>query len=116
MWTHVDAWSKAAEALGVSISGPLILELEGGPAITVDMLVTDFGAPRGTAVCRNYESVRPYMGQIREAGYSVSSFGSYPEGFESSPADLIEVLSDWGWCGDGPAPSWIDPAYAGDGS
>lgn len=23
--------------------------------IAVDMLVTDFGAPRGTAVCRNYE-------------------------------------------------------------
>ncbi|WFU84767.1 hypothetical protein QA645_19105 [Bradyrhizobium sp. CIAT3101] len=66
MWTHADSWSKAAEAPGVSVSGPLILELEGGSAISVDMLVRDFGAPRGTAVCTSYESIRPYIGQMRE--------------------------------------------------
>ena len=115
MWTYLDAWSKAADALGVSISGPLLLKLEDGSMVAVDMLVKDFGAPHGTAVCSNYETVRPYMGRIREARYTVSSFRSDPEGSECSAADLISLLSEWGWCGTGPAPSWVDSAHATDG-
>jgi hypothetical protein len=94
MWTHVDNWSKAAEALSVSVSGPLIFELERSSSISVDMLVRDFGVPRGTAVCTSYESIRPYISQMREAGYTFSSFGPGREGYECSRADLIEILSE----------------------
>ena len=116
MWTHVDSWSKAAEALGVSVSGPLTLDLEGGTSVSVDMLVRGFGAPHGTAVCANYEAIRPHINQLREAGYTFSSFGPGKEGCECSRANLIEVLSEWGWCGEGSPPAWIDPASAEAGS
>jgi hypothetical protein len=110
MYSYVEAWGPSAAMLGVEIEGPLTVQISPTWTLDVPMLVKGFGAPRGTMV---FPSTDPWWGrsaELRAAGLAVSTFGPYADGEACSVTDMIEVLSDWTWCGEGPAPSWIQPS------
>ena len=112
MWTYIQAWQRAADALGVAIEGPLQITISEGFVVDVEMLVRGFGAPVGTIVTPLSEQWQGRFDGLRAHGLTASSFGPYNVGEECCVEDMIDVLSDWGWCGDGPAPLWLRPVIA----
>jgi hypothetical protein len=107
MWTYAQAWQRAADALGVEIEGPLQVKIDDGFVIDAGLLVKQFGAPVGTLVTPTTEQWWGRFEQLRALGLTASSFGPYDDGEEANVEDVMDVLSDWGWCGEGPAPSWL---------
>jgi len=78
--------------------------------IDAGMLVKGFGARVGTLVTPTTEQWWGRFDELRAHGLTASCFGPYDAGEECSVDDVIDVLSDWGWCGDGPTPSWLKPS------
>ena len=110
MWTYIQAWRRSADALGVDIEGPVQVSLDDGAVIEADMLVKGFGAPIGTLVTPLSGQLRGKLEALSCCGLTASSFGPYDHGEECSLNDMVELLSDWGWCGDGPPPPWLASA------
>jgi RNAse (barnase) inhibitor barstar len=106
-WTYVAAWDRAAKALGVEIEGATRIELSPGIVLQAEMLVRGFGARRGTLVFRDTTQSPSVFEPLHEKGLTASSWEPYPEGKEANVGELLEVLGDWGWCGEGPAPAWL---------
>lgn len=107
MWKHVDAFRDAAEQLNVSLVGPLEVELASS-RVVADMLFPSFGAPKGTLVFPLTDVVPPQAGELSDMGYAVSLLAILGEKHNYSVEQLIEMLSDWGWCGaEDEAPAWI---------
>jgi hypothetical protein len=106
MWKHVDSWARSARDLGVDISGPMRITI-GKFELYPDMLILHFGAPNGTFVFEKWPG-NSVLEELKANGYTCSSFLGPSENYHASRDDLIEVLSDWGWCGpeDG-KPSWL---------
>lgn len=98
VWGHVDSWRDAAQGLGLDLEGPMELILATG-VMRVDLLVRDFGAPRGTAIVSDYDAIEPHGEALRAAGYTASSFRPPAAGIQLSRQDLIELLADWTWTG-----------------
>jgi hypothetical protein len=105
-WSHVQAWEAAAAELGVTISGPLAVQVTPTILLPVDMWVQDFGRPKGALVASHSDTFWPLRKEIVEAGYHWSSFGPYGDQEVARREDLIEVLTDWGWCGQSDPPPW----------
>lgn len=110
MWTYIQAFRRSADALGVEIEGPVQVGLGDGTVITADMLVKGFGAPVGTLVTPLSEQLQGRRKALSAQGLTASSFGPYDHGEEESVEGMVELLSDWGWCGDGPPPPWLRSA------
>lgn len=109
MWTYIQAWRRSADALGVEIEGPLQVRIADKFVIDAGMLVKRFGAPIGTLVTPSIEQWWGRFEELRAHGLTASCFGPYEDGEECDLDGMIEVLSDWGWYGDGPAPPWLKP-------
>jgi hypothetical protein len=90
--------------LGVEIDGPLTVTVSPGVSLRAEMLVKGFGARRGTLVFQKFPGL---SGALPGQGFTASSFGPYADGVECSLGQMVEVLGDWGWCGDGAAPPWL---------
>jgi hypothetical protein len=102
---YVDAYGDAAHALGVTLRGPVTVELPGGDKLSADMIVESFGAPNGTLVFSSTSEAQPHFGVLSDLGYTVSSFAEPTSRAEIN--DLRDVLTDWGWCGsDALRPDW----------
>jgi RNAse (barnase) inhibitor barstar len=106
-WTYVSAWRRAAEALGVQIEGPTHVELSPDVVLKAEMLVRGFGARRGTLVFRKADQYPPFFEPLHERGFTASSWEPPRDGEEAGLTDLVEVLGDWGWCGEGSDPAWL---------
>jgi hypothetical protein len=107
MWSYVDAWRPSAALLGVEIEGPLTVRVSPGWTLDVPMLVKGFGAPRGTLVLPSSVSWPGRRPELQAAGFTASFFGPYADGETCAVADMIDVLSDWMWCGEEPPPPWL---------
>lgn len=100
---HVEKWSAAAGRLGVELRGPLTVTLPDGRELEAHMLVPHFGTDKGTLVFS--DGLADYRGLIA-LGYAYSVFDA--TGQASSVEDLVEVLSDWSWCGaEHDRPGWL---------
>jgi RNAse (barnase) inhibitor barstar len=106
-WTYAAAWRRAAKALGVCIEGPTRIELSLDVALEAEMLVRGFGARSGTLVFARTDQYAPFFEQLRERGFTASSWEPYRDGEEAGLTDLVDVLGDWGWCGEGSSPDWL---------
>ena len=106
MWRHVDSWARAAKDLGVDISGPMRITI-GKVELNPDMLVRYFGATNGTFVFEKWPGIS-VLEELKRNGYTCSSFLGPKENNHASRDDLIDILSDWGWCGpENQKPSWL---------
>jgi len=106
-WTYVKAWERSARALGVGIEGPVRVVVSETVTLEAEMLVRGFGARRGTLVFERADTWRSQFEWLRTQGLTASSFGPYPEGVECTLTEMVDVLGDWGWCGEGPEPPWL---------
>jgi len=106
-WTYVSAWRLAAEALGVEVEGPMHVELSPGIVLEAEMLVRGFGAPRGTLVFRTADQYPHFFEALHELGFTASSWAQPGDSEEAALTDLVDLLGDWGWCGEGPDPAWL---------
>ncbi len=103
---HRESWSAAAEKLGVELRGPLAITLPDGRVMEARMLVPQFGADKGTLVFSDIDSLADF-GALIELGYAYSVFDA-AKGYVISEDDLIDILSDWCWCGDDRTkPDWL---------
>jgi len=106
-WTYVKAWERPATSLGVQIEGPVRITVSPNIVLEAEMLVRGFGARRGTLVFKNADRYPSFLKSLHEQGLTASSFGPYGDGETCSLVDLVDVLGDWGWCGEGAEPSWL---------
>jgi RNAse (barnase) inhibitor barstar len=83
----------------VKVSPDVVLEAE--------MLVRGFGARCGTLVFELTDRYPSFFDLLRKQGLTASSFGPYRDGEVCSLADMVDVLGDWGWYGDGADPTWL---------
>ena len=106
MWTYIDAWRSAADALGVEIEGPVAVSISPSLTLLAPMLVKGFGAPKGTLVFPSSDDYRIARFELEALGFTASAFGPYRDGEVEAVSDLIELLTEWSWCGNGSAPEW----------
>jgi len=106
-WTYVQAWERPAKVLGVQIEGPVRVMVSPGVVLEAEMLVRGFGARVGTLVFEPADADPASFKSLQEQGLTASSFGPYREGETCSLAELLDVLGDWGWCGEGAGPPWL---------
>jgi RNAse (barnase) inhibitor barstar len=106
-WTYIKAWQRSAEILGVELAKPAGVRVARDMTLHADMLVRGFGAPKGTLVFEKTDQYPRYFEELWEQGFTPSSFSPYADGAECSLLGMVEVLSDWGWEGEGPEPRWL---------
>jgi len=106
-WTYVQAWERSAKVLGVQIEGPVRVTVSPDVVLEAEMLVQGFGARLGTLVFELTDRYPPFFDLLHKQGLTASSFGPYRDGEVCSLAYLLDVLGDWGWCGEGADPSWL---------
>lgn len=83
----VDAWRRALDALGVRHQSPPRCV----PVETPALLVLGYGARTGTVVFFGSGGAAQFGARARAGGYG------FAEGFDlDDPADLAEVLDEWG--------------------
>ena len=84
-----------------------MIDLPDGRKIEAQMLVSQFGTNKGTLVLSDADTLSDLRPLI-ELGYAYSVFGYGLPGEPIADDDLIDLLSDWCWCGDHAAtPSWF---------
>jgi hypothetical protein len=97
-------WKMVAGDLGVRVDLSPGIVFSDGTHLTVDALVTDFGASRGMLVVRDHDVIKPFAKLAVADGYGYSS----NIGGDAYDRDaMIEVLRDWGWIG----PSELKPDW-----
>ena len=102
---HVEACKAAAEALGVSIDGPVKITESDFDIIVADMLFKDFWSINGTLVFESDDIAQVHAHLLLEMGYSYTSFDEPIAALTID--DLREMLLDWTWCGpEGLRPDW----------
>jgi hypothetical protein len=93
--------------LGVEINVPIEVRLPSGRQLVAPARVVGFGAREGTLVFRMGDSPRDCMPELLTAGYTASSWGEPVSDDEFDLSSFRETFEEWGWCGDGPPPSWL---------
>src|SRR5271154_5068556 len=108
----VQSWLTAATDLGIQVTAPFVLPVDGGEIRCV-ALVRDFGHRNGMLVRRGgvpeWQEVKEVLDRVTDLGYGFTHLGkSYAEYDRLS---FIDALNDWGWAGESDAaPDW----YTGD--
>lgn len=96
-------WQQLGQDLKISVKVNVViagLEQIG----RVDAIVRDFGAENGMIVISDFGKVEAFLNSIFESGYGFSvmdTMGSY------NRQGAIDILRDWGWTAEGPAPDWL---------
>jgi len=103
----IQAWRSAARDLGIEIIVPFSLTLPSGVTLEADLLVKDFGAPRGMMVSGAEEDVFwPHEGEIVDQGYGYSIVCDEDLAYDRDY--FIKILDDWGWSGpETRSPPWM---------
>lgn len=103
-------WMQIKEFLGLRLIAPYFLELTSGEKIEVDLLLLDFGAPKGMLLTTSDEAIWDHKDEIVKQGYGFSVL-SEPEPNSQTQIDIdefINMLQDWGWMGKKEnEPSWL---------
>ena len=97
-------WQLAGDRFGFRAITPYLLSLDKA-VIAVDALLPDFGAPNGMLLVTDYDLLKPHLQEIQSAGYGFSVLTAKLA--DPSLAELVYLLSDWGWSGSGAAPPWL---------
>ncbi len=108
-----DQWRCFARRRGLRIEAPFAVKVQ-GETITVPVLLRDFGADRGMLLVTDWDLISRYADSLVELGFGYSCLfepdEEYRSGERGDDAGLLACLADWGWSGDGPAPSWYREA------
>ena len=107
-----DVWKGRARRFGLDVEAPFSFEIDTGDSITVDVLLRNFGAKNGMLLVTEFSLISSHLSEISrlEFGYSCLSELSQDE----DPDKLtVELLSDWGWSGDGEPPGWLPEKLQG---
>lgn len=105
----IDHWIEARSDLGVDVVGPLTIKITEALSVHADVLVRNFGGPKGTIGVEDSTPLRPFIDEIWEAGYGVSEFGPPNEKLPYDRAATVSCLQDWGWSGPPDLkPKWLD--------
>ena len=104
----MEYWRNYEPDLGVRVRHNVLIEgfEHLGP---LETLVECFGGLKGTIVVNDFEDIASEAENLVSSGYGFSCFdqtGVY------SREGAIEMLQDWGWACDGPAPDWYDPNWS----
>jgi len=89
-----DAWREAARDLGVRVTVPIAITIE-GQDLTFEAHVADFGGPSGT-IAVGQETCRHRTALIK-MGYYVSEL--FPNYREYQRQLFTATLDDWRWFG-----------------
>ena len=101
----IEAWQSAARDLGIEIVVPFAVRTARGSRLEADLLVKDFGAPRGTLVSATEDALGPLGQEIVDEGFSYSVF--YADDFAYDRKHFTGILNDWRWTGpENRRPSW----------
>jgi hypothetical protein len=103
------AWRIAAKDLGLDIVVPYELKTKTF-SLTAEVLLKNFGGTQGILIVSDYAIIKPFRDQVIKLGYGFSTLTEpdrdWPFTGEEKEA-FIEMVSEWGWCGPGKAPSWL---------
>lgn len=97
-------WIRIAERFGLKVQIPFQLEVA-SERLTVPVLLEEFGATRGMLLVTSYQDIAAVTEQLVSAGFGYSCLDDSP-GDHLDEAEIIDMLRDWGWSGNGDAPSW----------
>ncbi|HWV16075.1 MAG TPA: hypothetical protein VN030_11660 [Cellvibrio sp.] len=101
-------WKKAAVQLAIELVAPFEFNISDTFSLHACFLVKDFGAENGMLVFNSYLEIKPYLGEIKQAGYGFSIMADPEQENEFASGDYMEVLGDWGWTGKPESkPSWL---------
>ena len=94
-----ENWCEAAQRLGVTLGDACQVSLPACVQSEPILHIPDFGGTRGTLVFHDLGSADAAI--LAQSGYYTSVFPSGSTYWQRpmTDADLIEVLSDWGWSG-----------------
>jgi hypothetical protein len=99
-------FEAARDNLGIVIAAPYEVDIDDNVKVRAEILVKHFGGKNGTLVVANYAVVKPYLEQLRILRYGFSVLEEPSEAYNREI--FIEMLSDWGWTGDGAMkPAWF---------
>ncbi len=88
------AWQRAAKDLGIEVEIPFSL---GGESWDAELLVKEFGSPKGTVVlARSSENLKAKFEVAKRMGFFVSAVATNSYDRES----FVDTLNDWGYFGD----------------
>src|SRR5262249_17413452 len=95
-------WLRAARELGIRVTAPFMLHLEDGRLMEWDALIHDFGACNGMLVFEVWDQKKADAAMRQGYGHSCMSSGRFDRD------STVDVLRDWGWCGDlAEVPRWL---------
>lgn len=99
---------RAGQDLGISVIAPFALTLRSGNKFHAEALLPEFGALHGTIVCLSASAYLDVLDEIKEMGYTCSSFEEPLPNEDYDLESYKEMLLDWGWTSkEKPKPSWM---------
>jgi hypothetical protein len=103
-----EMWRLAAKDLDLEITIPFKLTLSSGYDIEAQLLLKNFGAKNGMIIVNRYDEIENYINEIISNGYGFSVLSQPSENEEYVRNDYVEMLFDWGWCGEEKEkPEWL---------
>ena len=99
-------WQDLARRWSLDVETPCVVEI-GDHKITVPVRLRNFGAPRGMLLVTDFELLSRIADELVAMGFGFSCL-SEPTGLGHPKDDeaFMEMLSDWGWAGEGYPPAW----------
>jgi hypothetical protein len=111
---EIAAWRAASRDLGIEFISPFQLK-DDGEALSYIGLVPGFGSKKGTAIIfeNDLQKQNTLIRVAAAHGYGYSCLG--PDGSDYDRDSFVEMLNEWEWVVDEPAPSWyFGPAAEAD--
>lgn len=101
-------WHGLAARFGLSVVTPFDVKL-GDETIRVPVLLRDFGARYGMLLVTSFDEIAAYADRITQNGYGFSCLSepSENESNDDEYTSFIDILTDWGWSGEGEPPAWL---------
>lgn len=100
---------RAGDDLGIKVIVPFILLLKSGRKLSAEALLPELGAPNGTIVCKSTDDYLEILNEIKNEGYTCSSFGEPLSNEEYDVESYKEMFLDWGWTSkERPKPEWMN--------
>lgn len=99
---------SVAHILNIRIVTDFEFQLSSGEKVVFDLLLLDFGAPRGTLVTSSSEAVAKCRREISDAGFGYSILSEPKSEDDYTVEGCVEMLSEWTWSGAEDAkPIWL---------
>lgn len=107
MTAFQEYWARVAKHLGLKVRIPFRVDLT-DDRLTVPVLLEEFGGERGMLLVTSYKRIAAVTDQLVNAGFGYSCLDASPprDLDEAEMTQIIKMLRDWGWSGNGEAPKW----------